>query len=203
MAVKKCAICYKPIVEGQECVPYKTRYAHALCMQELTKQISSNTKKPKAKREPKVKTVLVEKQIAPSVSEEEFQKQKKLIDYLEKISGEPVTVKAKKLIKDYIEKYKLTYEGILNALVYFYEMQGNPVKNDCVGIVPYVYEEAQAFMKDIKEADEYNSKIEESVIHEEYRKKCEREQAFFTAWRYIPKPEFPEPEEIDISKIGV
>lgn len=49
-------------------------------------------------------------------------------------------------IKKYIRE-GLTYKGINNALVYFYEIKRNDTKkaNEGIGIVPWVYEEAEKY----------------------------------------------------------
>ena len=50
----------------------------------------------------------------------------------------------KKQITQYKNQYHYTANGILKALVYFYEVKNNDIKksNDGIGIVPYVYLEA-------------------------------------------------------------
>lgn len=51
-------------------------------------------------------------------------------------------------IKSYIEK-GYTYEGIANSLKYFYYVKRNSTakSNEGIGIVPYVYEEANDYFK--------------------------------------------------------
>ena len=85
----------------------------------------------------------------------------------------------------YISKYGFTNEGILNALKYFYGVQkGTPEKSgNRIGIVPFVYQEAQQYFKDlemrqkqIKKAGEKQIKVVEKIIEistpeiEEYRR---------------------------------
>lgn len=53
------------------------------------------------------------------------------------------------LIKKYKEQYGYNYDGMLKALKYFYEVQKHsPNKSEeRVGIIPYVYDEAQEYFK--------------------------------------------------------
>jgi hypothetical protein len=50
-------------------------------------------------------------------------------------------------LKNFIEKYNYTYTGMLNALKYFYEIKGGSKDkaNQGIGIVPYIYDEAQEY----------------------------------------------------------
>lgn len=51
-------------------------------------------------------------------------------------------------INNFFTKYKnWTYKGIYNALVYFYEVKKGSKEraNNAIGIVPYVYDEAQEY----------------------------------------------------------
>ena len=59
---------------------------------------------------------------------------------------------------DYITQYKYTYKGILQALVYFYEIKGNDKSkaNGSIGIVPFVYQEAFDYFMVLWEARQKN-----------------------------------------------
>ena len=56
------------------------------------------------------------------------------------------------LIKKYKEKYEYTYIGMQNALKYFYEVKRRKTDKaeERVGIIPYVYEDAQEYFKAIE-----------------------------------------------------
>lgn len=58
-------------------------------------------------------------------------------------------------IKNFIENKGLTYKGILQALKYFYEVKKNNTEksNSGIGIVPYVYVEAQNYYKNKEDRD--------------------------------------------------
>lgn len=60
-------------------------------------------------------------------------------------------------LKNFFNKYPYyTYIGIKEALVYFYEVQKKPVtkSNQGIGIVPYIYDEAQEYFNNIKKKQE-------------------------------------------------
>ena len=50
-------------------------------------------------------------------------------------------------IKKYHDELGFTYSGIKKSLVYFYEVKGNKVEGNAVGIgiVPYIYKEAREY----------------------------------------------------------
>jgi SPBc2 prophage-derived uncharacterized protein yorH len=56
-------------------------------------------------------------------------------------------------LKRFMEKYPhYTYKGILNSLVYFYDVKHSSKKksNEAIGIVPYVYDEAQEYFNTVE-----------------------------------------------------
>lgn len=64
-----------------------------------------------------------------------------------------VEPRIQKQIKEYIEEYGFTADGILKALQWWYDIKKNPVgdfKNKTIGIVPYIYNQAQDFWFIIK-----------------------------------------------------
>ena len=83
---------------------------------------------------------------------------------------EYVDPRIQKQIKNYIENYNYTYSGILKSLVYFYDVQKNPVEksNDGIGIVPWIYKKAFDYYYAIWLAQQKNeSKKIEDYIPEE------------------------------------
>lgn len=73
-----------------------------------------------------------------------------------------VTPKVRRQINDYIKEYNYTYSGMLKALVYFYEVQGNSYNkaNGGIGIIPYTYSNAYRYYFAIWLANTNNSKID-------------------------------------------
>lgn len=72
-------------------------------------------------------------------------------------------------LKTFMTKYSYyTYKGILNSLVYFYEVKkGSKEKaNEGIGIVPYIYDEAQEYYEKLYNKQEKVAKIIEKQLEE-------------------------------------
>ena len=80
--------------------------------------------------------------------------------------GPRINVHISKFVKE-----GMTYKGMTNALIYFYDIKKNSVEksNNGIGIIPWVYEEAQNYFK--KETNKERRRTEnlESII-EEFKK---------------------------------
>jgi hypothetical protein len=75
----------------------------------------------------------------------------------------------------YIKKYfndGMTYKGMNNALIYFYEIKkGNKTKaNESIGIMPYIYEEAQKYFYFKEKNDKMRLEAAEKNSNYEVRK---------------------------------
>lgn len=97
----------------------------------------------------------------------------KLINYVKTLLGQQYNAaRVRKQIKDYIEKDKFTYSGILGSLVYWYEVKGNSIEkaNGGIGIVGFIYNDARLYFAKIQNANEIND--DEDIlnynIEEEY-----------------------------------
>lgn len=97
-----------------------------------------------------------------------------------------VDARIRKQIKQYREEYNYTYSGIRKALVYFYEVKGNPIEkaNGGIGIVPYVYQNAYNYYLALWQAQQKNQdkvltnyipKVKEVIIPRPQRKVKKRE----------------------------
>lgn len=77
-------------------------------------------------------------------------------------------------IKKYRTEMNFTYEGILKSLKYFYDVKGNSTEkaNGGIGIVPYVYQEANNYYdkKELRNKSIEN-RINQFKITEENKKK--------------------------------
>jgi len=77
-------------------------------------------------------------------------------------------------IKKYRTELNFTYEGILKSLKYFYDIKGNSIEkaNGGIGIVPYVYQEANNYYnkKELK-TKSIEKRINKFKISEENKKK--------------------------------
>lgn len=60
------------------------------------------------------------------------------------------------LMKRFQEENGYSYTGMLNALKYFYEVRHNSIEksNSSIGIIPYVYEEAQRYYNKVDDKKE-------------------------------------------------
>lgn len=76
-----------------------------------------------------------------------------------------VDARIRKQIKQYVDEYNFTYSGIRKALVYFFEIKGNPIEkaNGGIGIVPYVYKNAYNYYLALWQAQQKN---EDKVVSE-------------------------------------
>lgn len=93
-----------------------------------------------------------------------------LLEYLMKLfSTEYAPPNTIKQAEQYIKEYHFNYKGIYRALKYFFEVQGHAVDKDkpTIGIVPYMYQQAETYYYKImlaleankdKTADDYKPK---------------------------------------------
>lgn len=160
-----CPLCKQP-VSKEESFEYKKKYYHEKCFNTFSKKTTKEKikeKKEKQNIEKVKKDIQKETHIAleSEISDNDLLAKEKVINYLkEKLDTTQLNVKTYKLLKDYYTSYKFSYEGMLIALKYFYDTQDNPVVSDCVGIIPYIYEEAQEFEKMKKSINKQLDKID-------------------------------------------
>lgn len=168
MAKRKCVICSQYIEKDDETVPYKNRYAHVKCFNSLMKMAVKSNGEKKAASMRKKKTVKV-KAVGEALSEEEAKEKRDLIAYVERLFGEKANSKIYTQIKNMKSDFPYyTYAGIKSALEYFYEVQDNPITQKGVGIVPYIYDQAQKYFEHLYKTYEHNAKIEDvSTLYKE------------------------------------
>lgn len=72
-----------------------------------------------------------------------------------------LSAKIKKQIKDYRQEYGYTYTGILKTLYWWYEIKlhTTELSKDGIGIVPYIYDDAEKYYYMIYMAKVVNSEI--------------------------------------------
>jgi hypothetical protein len=113
--------------------PNSQRYAHKKCYEEAC----ANQKKEETDRD-------------------------KVIEYIRQLFGnQNINPRVWKQLKQYTEEYHYTYKGILNALIYAFEVRKNDVSKarGGVGIVPYVYQDANQYFTDIEKSNQKNEEI--------------------------------------------
>lgn len=147
-----CPLCNEA-VSKEESFEYKGRYYHEKCFVKYSKKTTKEKVKQKKEKQKidKTKKEIQQETLIPieqDMSDKEILAKEKVIIYIKQLLNvDQLNVKIYKLLKDYYTTYKFSYEGMLITLKYFYEIQENPVVSDCVGIIPYVYEEAQEYEK--------------------------------------------------------
>lgn len=75
----------------------------------------------------------------------------KLHTYIKTLFGfEEIPQKILRQISSYVKEYEYSYSGILQSLLYFYEIKKNDLSkaNGGIGIVPYIYDEARRYFFD-------------------------------------------------------
>lgn len=113
--------------------------------------------------------------------EQQEQSKRDLEDYIKNLFNyKTLPEKVEKQINDYLINKNYTYQGMLNALKYFYEVKHGDKEKAYgkIGIVPYVYEDSRLYYLSILETKEKNENInlEEYVLPQKiiYIKKPER-----------------------------
>lgn len=105
---------------------------------------------------------------------EQYKDRKAIFRYVYLLFGFKNENKPGPLIITQLKKYMsqnphYTYKGVLNALKYFYEVKKGQKKkaNEGIGIVPYVYDEAQEYFRNLSEKQEKIAKVVEQQLKKE------------------------------------
>ena len=203
-STRKCPICNNllgfDISDDKHVVPYKNRYAHITCfnnMLKITNRQTDEEKKKKladkkSKKQSSPKTIPVLKE---GLTEEEFKIKKAYFDKLKALLNiERLEARHYKVSENYMNKYNWTYQGMLNALIYYFDILGKEVQGDCVGTLPYCYDEAQKLYESRQSTEEYNKDV---------LKNTKNISSLYTTNRIKFSPPKPQLDLIDISSIGI
>ena len=171
MSKRKCVICSNWIEKGDETVPYKNRLAHVQCFNSMMKMaVKSNSEKKAAKSKKTKKINPKSTVLGDCLTEEESKQKRSLISYIEELFGEKANAKTYTQIKNLMRDYPyFTYVGLEQSIRFFYEIKENPITNQGLGIVPYVYDQAQEYFKNLGEVQSHNASI--SNVNELYAQK--------------------------------
>ena len=171
MSKRKCVICSNWIEKGDETVPYKNRLAHVQCFNSMMKMAVKSNSEKKAAKSKKTKKINPKSTVLGDCLTEEESKQKRfLINYIEELFGEKANAKTYTQIKNLMRDYPyFTYVGLEQSIRFFYEIKENPITNQGLGIVPYVYDQAQEYFKNLGEVQSHNASI--SNVNELYTHK--------------------------------
>lgn len=171
MSKRKCVICSNWIEKRDETVPYKNRLAHVQCFNSMMKMaVKSNSEKKAAKSKKTKKINPKSTVLGDCLTEEESKQKRSLISYIEELFGEKANAKTYTQIKNLMRDYPyFTYVGLEQSIRFFYEIKENPITNQGLGIVPYVYDQAQEYFKNLGEVQSHNASI--SNVNELYAHK--------------------------------
>jgi hypothetical protein len=171
LSKRKCVICSNWIEKGDETVPYKNRLAHVQCFNSMMKMaVKSNSEKKAAKSKKTKKINPKSTVLGDCLTEEESKQKRSLISYIEELFGEKANAKTYTQIKNLMRDYPyFTYVGLEQSIRFFYEIKENPITNQGLGIVPYVYDQAQEYFKNLGEVQSHNASI--SNVNELYAHK--------------------------------
>lgn len=183
MKTAKCPICGNEIKSREGVMPFKNRLAHKRCLKGIMKASEDVEPKPTVDNE----AVL---SIALPTTEAEYNDKKQLLSYIETLTGRKPTAKVYRLVEDYAKKYGFTFKGMLQGLQYYFEVLEQPVEGDCVGILPYIYEDAVMYMNDYEGAMVANASIKPQQLNDLY-----------PTIRVQVKQKTSVPDLIDISKL--
>lgn len=105
---------------------------------------------------------------------EEYKYRKEIFKYVAHLFGFKNENKPGPVIISQLKTFMLknphyTHKGILEALKYFYEVKKGTTKraNEGIGIVPFVYEEAQEYFKNLSNKQQKIAKVVEQQLKKE------------------------------------
>lgn len=137
--IVKCSICGNKFDRDKEEYSQTSarRYAHKKCFENLESEVK-----------------------------DELQAETELYSYIKQLfSYDTIPSGTHFRIKNFKKINNFSYRGILNSLKYFYEVKGNKpdLSKGDIGIVPYVYDQAERYYKATKETKEKNEKEMENI----------------------------------------
>lgn len=93
---------------------------------------------------------------------------KNLMSYIKNLFNDKVNYgMVGRQIKEYVEKYSMTYEDIQYCLYYYFEVKKNNISTNTIGIVPYIYAEALAHKKKNEKINQNISNTNFNIQYEE------------------------------------
>ena len=159
---KKCVICNQIIKPDDETVPFKNRTAHLVCFNVHIKAVGESTKTKKTKEEKDTKTSKTTKskpkiELKDPVSEEDYKEKKSFYEYLREILDNEISTKTYAVVSKMMNQYDyFTFPTMELTLRYIKEIKSKDVKGDMVGLIPFYYDEAQEYYKEVKKVEDIN-----------------------------------------------
>lgn len=169
---KRCPFCGNEIEEGEKALPYKNRCAHVTCLDEFEESLKAKMEEKAKRRKTRTKEINEPSEsvsdVPTPVSEGEYADKKEVYKYIEKLTKEKPTGKDYALISKYKNDYGFTYKGMLNALIYYYEALEKQSEGSTIGVIPYVYKDAQEYMERWERAKRHNDAITPEELRRYY-----------------------------------
>lgn len=174
MALRKCKLCGNVILKEDydKAIPYKNMgYVHEKCFNISLKAIKldkdqkleeSNSKRG-TKRKPKA-------ELKDAIDEEDYQDKKKLYEYMRgyvHLEDNNLPVKVYALVEKYRGQYNLSYQTILDTLIYIREIKEKEIVDDGIGLIPYYFDEAKFYYKSLLLTEENNKDKKLSEMYKE------------------------------------
>lgn len=173
---KKCIFCKQIIPKEEEefCIPYKGRLAHNDCFNSAMKLIKQDKDEQLDKKCKEIKTKKSVKrpkaELKDGLSDEEYKDKQEYYDYLKQIlNTDKLTAKIYALSDRYLTQYGWSWGGMKNALVYMNEIKEKELTGDVVGLLPFVYEEAEEFFNEVKMVEERSKNTSLSNMYQTKR----------------------------------
>lgn len=189
-----CPYCGR-LVDKDQSIQFKRRYYHKKCYEKYISEAEAkeNERQKKKEQREKDKRTRKAKEVIPvikdavpeeiAVARENFYKKVKELSRTDHLELKIYAISD----KFYSSYENMTWEGMTKTLEYFYDYCENEPKETIVGIIPYIYTEAQEFFEHID-----SLKPEERSLDDIYKKK---------KIKIIPHK--TDRKEIDISSLGV
>lgn len=174
MPKRKCAICGQEISATDETIPYKNRHAHKACFNSYIKGLSNgkNEKLEEKKKETKTKkkeTKATKPKIEQKdpLSEEDYQHKKAYYEYLRLLLDDQIPTKVYAITEKIMSKYPYDFQGMKRTLVYLHEVVEKELTGDIVGIIPFYYDDAEKFYKEVDKVEENNKNKDVNQMYSE------------------------------------
>ena len=168
----KCCICDNNIIDEDDKVPIKSRYAHVKCFNayttgithEKTKQLKKEAEDKKTrKKTPKPE----QKDPKQPLSEEEYQYKQGYYQKLRTLLDvDDIPSKIYAITEKTMSKYEYTFKGMLDTLNYL-ELKEKELKGDVVGIIPFYYDEAKAYYAELERVEKNNQGMNVGGMYKE------------------------------------
>lgn len=176
MRYKKCVICGEPILSEEDSIPYKEKkHAHIKCF-DLNMKILGNQKQEKLaeKAEEKQKKSKTKTKIKPvtelkdGLTDEEYNEKMLVVNYAKQIlEVETLPTSFFAILNNNMTKYGHTYIGIYQTLKYLNEIEKRDLVDNPLGLVPFYYDKALDFYKEIERVEADNKDKDISKMYKE------------------------------------